>query len=122
LGRAKPASQVESLLPPAPDEPLDTALLFTQMFIDQARLAENIRTVVPERSSALLSDIVQLYPIEQGAAEIIGYLALQDDDLAVELDDSDETLIDFATGDGDDDTPERQLRRARLPKVTVRRR
>ncbi|HET9649272.1 MAG TPA: hypothetical protein VFP34_13735 [Microlunatus sp.] len=51
--------------------------------------------MLPERSSALLSDIVQLYPIEQGAAEIVGYLALDDDGVIVELDESDETLPEY---------------------------
>ncbi len=112
---ARPATEVDSLLPPATDDELDTEVLFSQTFVDQVRLASNIRTVVPERSSALLDDIVAMYPVEQGAAEIIGYLALHDDDLEIEMDESDETLLDF-TGDND------ARRRARLPKVTVRRR
>ncbi len=63
----------------------------------------------------MLTDILRLYPVEQGVAEIIGYLALTDDDLEVAMDESDETVIDYADPDG---TP----RRARLPKVTVSRR
>ncbi len=39
---------------------------------------DNIRGVLPERSSALLSDIVAMHPIEQGAAEIVGYLSLNE--------------------------------------------
>ncbi|MPZ96436.1 MAG: DUF3375 family protein [Propionibacteriales bacterium] len=112
---ARPAANVDSLLPPATDAELDTDVLFAQTFVDQVRLADNIRAVVPERSSALLGDIIAMYPIEQGAAEIIGYLALHDDDLKIEMDETDETLLDFT---GDDDN----VRRARLPKVTVTRR
>ena len=56
-----------------------------------------------------------MFPIEQGAAEIISYLALQDEDVEIDMDDTDETLLDFAGTDG------RPLR-ARLPKVTVKRR
>lgn len=107
---------VESLIPPTDDESLDADLLFTQSFIDQARLADNIRAVLPERSSALLADIVAMYPIEQGAAEIIGYLALGDGDLVIEMDETDETLLDYAAPD---DTG--KIKRARLPKVTVSR-
>ncbi|WP_067433333.1 DUF3375 domain-containing protein [Nocardioides jensenii] len=112
---ARPSAEVESLILPSYDAELDTDLLFNQTFVDQARLADNIRAVVPPRSSALLDDIVQLYPITQGAAEIISYLALQDDGLEVELDDTGECLIDY-------EDPTGQSRRARLPKVTVRRR
>lgn len=110
------AVAVESLIPPATEE-VDTDLLFTQTFVDQARLAGNIRAVLPQRSSALLSDIIAMYPIEQGAAEIVGYLALTGDDVTVEMDDSDETLLEYPAP-ADPDTK----KRARLPKVTVRRR
>lgn len=112
---SRPAAEVDSLLPPVADAGADADILFAQTFVDQIRLAGNIRTVVPEHSSALLADIISLYPIEQGAAEIVGYLALQDDDLEIEMDESEETLLDFTGAD-------RQLLRARLPKVTVRRR
>lgn len=115
LHDARPATEVESLIPPASVEDLDTDLLFAQTFVDQVRLATNIRTIVPQRSSALLDDIVQFFPVSQGAAEIIGYLALDDDDLEVEMDDTEESLIVYADDAG-------TQHRARLPKVTVRRR
>ena len=114
LHDARPAARVDSLLDPDADEDVDVAALFNQTFVDQARLAENIRAVVPDRSAALLSDIVALYPIGQGAAEIVAYLALGEDDIDVTMDESDEMLLDYTEGD--------VLRRARLPKVTVTRR
>lgn len=110
------AVAVESLIPPATEE-VDTDLLFTQTFVDHARLVGNIRAVLPQRSSALLSDIVAMYPIEQGAAEIVGYLALTGDDVTVEMDDSDETTLEYPAPADPGTT-----KRARLPKVTVRRR
>lgn len=110
------ASEVESLIPPTTEE-VDPDLLFAQTFVDQARLIDSIRAVLPEHSAALLSDIVAMYPLEQGAAEIVSYLALDDDDVAIEMDDSDETVLDY--GEPADPTI---VRRARLPKVTVRRR
>jgi hypothetical protein len=105
------ASEVESLIPPTTEE-VDPDLLF-----DQTRLVDNIRAVLPEHSAALLSDIVAMYPLEQGAAEIVGYLALDDGEVTVEMDDSDETVLDY-----DDPADPTSVRRARLPKVTVRRR
>ncbi len=111
-----PAAEVESLIPPAEDTDLEAELLFSQTYIDSARLAGNIRSLLPERSSALLSDIVEMYPIEQGAAELVGYLALSEDDLEVEMDDSDETLLEIR----DPDDPDR-IRRVRIAKVTVKR-
>jgi hypothetical protein len=111
---ARPAARVESLLDPDADALVDMSALFGQTFVDQARLAENIRSAVPEQGSALLSDIVRVYPIEQGAAEIVGYLALTEDDLEVTVDEQDETCIEYADGE--------VARRMRLPKVTVSRR
>jgi hypothetical protein len=111
---ARPAARVESLLDPDADDEADVTALFSQAFVDQARLADNIRAAVPERGSALLDDIVRFYPVEQGAAEIVGYLALATDDLEVTVDERDETVIDYDDGE--------ITRRARLPKVTVTRR
>jgi hypothetical protein len=112
---ASPTARVQSMLAPVEDDDIDDSALFTQTHIDAARLADNIRAVMPERSSALLSDIVALHPVEQGVAEIIGYLALTDDDLDIRLDESEETLIDYQDIQGNP-------RRVRLPKVTVSRR
>ncbi len=73
--------------------------------------------MLPEDSSALLSDVVAVHPIEQGAAEIVGYLALNEDDLAIDVDDTEETVLEYPDPADPDIT-----KRARLPKVTVRRR
>ncbi len=110
------APDVESLIPPT-TQGVDPDVLFAQTFVDQARLVDNIRAALPEHSAALLSDIVAIYPLEQGAAEIVGYLALDDADLAVEMDDSDETVLEYQ-----DPAEPACVKRARLPKVTVKRR
>ncbi|WP_396906206.1 DUF3375 domain-containing protein [Mycolicibacterium phlei] len=107
---------VESHVSAATEE-VNADLLFAQTYIDQARLADTIRAVLPEDSSALLSDVVAVHPIEQGAAQIVGYLALNEDDLAIDVDDTEETVLDYPDPADPDIT-----KRARLPKVTVRRR
>lgn len=112
---ARPAARVDSMLAPDDSGELDVSALFTQTFVDHQRLAANVRAVVPVRASALLNDIVELYPVEHGVAEIIGYLALAEDDLEVTLDETEETLIPYDDLDG---VP----RRARLPRATVSRR
>jgi flagellar motility protein MotE (MotC chaperone) len=111
---ARPAARVDSLLDPEVDADVDMSALFSQPFVDQARLLDNIHSAVPAGSSALLSDIVGVYPVEQGAAEVVGYLALADEDLQVSVDEQDETFIDYAYGE--------EARRMRMPKVTVSRR
>lgn len=114
LHDSRPTARVDSLLEPDTDAEVDASALFGQAFVDQARLADNIRSAVPERGSALLADIVGMYPVEQGAAEIVGYLALTDDDLEVTMDEREETFIDYADG--------AVVRRVRLPRVTMSRR
>jgi Protein of unknown function (DUF3375) len=116
LYQAPAAADVESLIQPGTEE-ADPELLFAQTYIDQTRLIENIRSALPENSAALLTDIVSMFPIEQGAAEIVSYLALDDGDVAVDMDNADETILEYADP-GDPET----TKRAGLPKVTVRRR
>jgi flagellar motility protein MotE (MotC chaperone) len=103
---------------PAPHTVDETGLdgLFAQRFVDAVRLAGNIRAVVPPRSVAALDDIVALYPVEEGIAEILGYLSLADDDIAVEVQVGDgEMTIAYHDVEG-------AARRVRMPKVTVTRR
>jgi hypothetical protein len=60
--------------------------------------------------------VIALHPIEQGAAEIVGYLALNDEDVSIDMDDTEETVLRYT----DPANPE-VIKQARLPKVTVRR-
>jgi flagellar motility protein MotE (MotC chaperone) len=112
---ARPVANVESMLGPAEEEELDVSTLFSQTFVDQARPADNIRSILPSRSSTLLTDILDFYPVEHGAAEILGYLSLTERDLTVTVDEAEEIVVDYADAEG-------RGRRARLPKVTVSRR
>ena len=109
-------ADVDSLIPPNTAE-VDADVLFAQSFIDQTRLIANIQAAMPHGTAALLSDIVALHPIEQGAAEIVGYLALEGDELSVDMDATESSTLDFV----DPANPE-VTKIARLPKVTVRRR
>jgi hypothetical protein len=115
LHDAGPSAHLKSMRPPTQDDPIDVSALLAQTFVDQARLADNIRSLLPERSSSLLTDILDFYPVEQGVAEILGYLSLAADDITVTLDDDGESVVDYEDLDG---CP----RRARLPLVTVSRR
>lgn len=111
-----PAAEVDSLIPPTIAD-VDAEVLFNQTFVDQTRLIDNIRAALPHNTTALLTDIVARYPIEQGAAEIVGYLALDSGELVVELDEAGESVLEYA-----DPTDPQVTKRALLPKVTVKRR
>ena len=52
-----------------------------------------------------------------GVLLIVGYLALNDEDVTVDMDDADEAVLEYSDPADPDFT-----KRARLPKVTVRRR
>ena len=108
-----PTSRVDSLLAPDAAGPVNVAALLDQRFVDQTKLAAQVRSVLPARGHALLTDIVALFPVEQGAAEVLGYLTLADEDIDVTMDEAEETLIDYSVED------ERRL--VRLPQVIVTR-
>lgn len=110
----QPEIEIDSLIAPAEDTEGDYDSLFTQRFVDSARLAENIRAIVPPRSTTELGEIIAMYPVEDGVAEVLGYLALTDDDIAIELDDTEEVTIDYTDPDG-------TAKRATMPKVKVTR-
>jgi hypothetical protein len=108
------SAEVDSMLAPAEPEELDLSALLAQSFVDRARLVGNLRALVPEGSAATLSDIVAVHPIEQGAAEIVGYLSIDEDDLHLDMDEAVEIVMDYVDADG-------SPRRVRMPKVTVSR-
>lgn len=113
---AQPNVAVDSMPAPQAVDSIELDGLFAQHFVDTARLAGNIRAVVPPRASVALDDIVALYPIQDGAAEILGYLSLDDEELVVAVDEMGvEMTIDYTDPAG---TP----RRVRMPQVTVTRR
>ena len=115
LYEVRPESTVDSLIPPADAEDTDLGALFAQRHVDVERLAENIRAIVPPRSTATLSDIIEMYPPEDGAAEIIAYLTLDSrDDLAVHTDEGGQMAIPYTGLDGVE-------RRMMLPLVTIER-
>jgi flagellar motility protein MotE (MotC chaperone) len=111
---ARPPTRVDSLLDPLADDDVDVTALFGQTFVDQGRLADNVRSVLPPRSSALLTDILDLFPLQHGIAEVVGYLALGDEDIEIIVDEEEETVVNVNEGD--------VTRRVRMPKVTVGRR
>jgi hypothetical protein len=115
LYRRPTATAVDSTVVDATDL-ADAEQLFAQQYVDHARLAEHIRALVPRRTSALLDDIVDMFPLEQGAAEVVGYLTLAEDDITIELDDTEESVLHYS-----DPAHAHASVQLRMPKVTVTR-
>jgi flagellar motility protein MotE (MotC chaperone) len=109
----QPDVVVHSMISPDEIDMAELDDLFAQKFIDTARLAENIRAVVSPRTVAALDDIIAVYPVQEGVAEILGYLTLDEGDITVDVSD-DETTIDYVDAVGD-------AKRVRMRKVTVTR-
>jgi hypothetical protein len=58
----------------------DTGALYDQVYIDPARLAVNVRRCLAEADEAPLTMVLERHPLEQGLAELIGYLRLASDE------------------------------------------
>lgn len=109
----QPAAIVDSMLSPDEIDIAELDDLFAQRFVDTARLANNIRAIVPPRTTAALVDIIALYPVQDGVAEILGYLSLDDGDITIDVGD-DDTIIEYANSAG-------EPKRVRMRKIMVTR-
>ena len=109
LFTARPAAEVDRLL-----DSVDTSVLTDQAVVVPARLATRIRVLIPVRGTARLEGIVTMCPLQHGAAEIVGYLALKDDDVEVATNDHVEPVIQYHEAG--------RSMRAVMPRVEVRRR
>lgn len=90
---------------------LDPSLLFEQVFVDRARLTSTVRRALQSRDQVTLGDLVRSAPIEQGLAEIVTYLALDDDTFDVVFDERHPTELTWTDADG-------TCRTATLPTVS----
>jgi len=59
-------------------ERADPTALYEQVYLDPARLAAAVADGLARRPVAALPDILRDHPLQQGLAELVGYLALRD--------------------------------------------
>lgn len=112
----QPDVVIDSMPSPQALGDVELESLFAQRFVDAERLVANIRAIVPPRSTAALDDIVALYPVQEGIAEILGYLSLCDEGIGIDvIDDAEEMVLSYLDVEG-------EPRRVRMSKVTVTRR
>ncbi len=57
-------------------EEVDAAVLFSQHVVDKAELARLIRQALQTRSHISLQELVEIYPLRHGLAELVAYLQL----------------------------------------------
>lgn len=61
----------------------DASALFTQVHVDPERLSRTVRDALRRRSQVSLAQLVEENPLEQGLAELVTYLSLDDPRFAV---------------------------------------
>lgn len=91
----------------------DTSLLFEQVHVDPERLALGVREMLQHQGQVSLSDVVEGRPLEQGLAELVTYLSLEDPRFDVVLDAERTDEVRWTT----DDTE----RVATVPRITFAR-
>lgn len=98
----------------AGDDDIDDSALYGQIVIDEARLAQQIRQSLQNRSQVTLRDVCLNHPLQQGLAELVAYLKIASEDPKAYVDEevSDAILWQSVQADG-----ETQERRAELPRV-----
>jgi hypothetical protein len=93
---------------------LDASVLFTQLVVDKAQLARNIRQALQEGSQITLKELTDRTPLTQGLAELVTYLHLGCETFnALVLEDS----LELITWTGVDQDQQPITRHARLPRV-----
>jgi hypothetical protein len=77
-----------------------TNTLFDQVFVDRARLLQQIRRLLQTRLQISLSDVVAIHPLEQGLAEVIAYLTLAAEDPRASIDETHAETLVWADSNG----------------------
>jgi hypothetical protein len=97
----------------AGEEDLDASALFAQVIVDKAQLARHVRHSLQGRSQVTLRELCEARPLQQGLAELLGYLQLAADSFQAVVDETVEDRIvwhDATQADG-------CMKAARLPRV-----
>ena len=96
------------------DLEIDASALYSQVVVDKAALARNIRHALQDRSQITLKEISERHPLANGLAELVAYLQLGSDQFKAVIDEETPEVINWTT-----ETAEQPAisRRARLPRV-----
>jgi len=95
-------------------EDFDASLLFEQVYVDPQPLTRRIRQSLQREPQVGLGRLIEEHPLEQGLAELVTYLALEDPLFSVVFDDLHIDQVAWRDESGRD-------RVARLPRVTFAR-
>lgn len=97
------------------DEEIDTDKLFDLVFIDRERLQGNIVKTLAEESQVSLEQVLELYPLEQGLAELVTYIHMAEEDSMAVVRDGEKGRIRWSDDKG-------VIREALYPRIIYNRR
>ncbi len=89
-------SQVDDAL----TDDVDTDALFNQIYVDSAQLQSNINQQLQAQDQVSLQQIIEYYPLQQGLAELVAYLALAGDNPAVIFDETASQQVGWQDAEG----------------------
>jgi flagellar motility protein MotE (MotC chaperone) len=96
------------------DAAIDTAILYSQIVVDKAELARNIRQELQELDQISLGEVISRHPLQHGLAELVTYVQLAGEWGHAVVDEKHEELVRWETEAG-------LIRQATLPHIILMR-
>jgi hypothetical protein len=84
------------------DESIDIDILFSQITVNKTRLQHNIRKALQTRSQISLHELLSLYPLQQGLAELVTYIQLASESATATFDESSSETVYWLTVTGEE--------------------
>lgn len=84
--------------------------LFNRVWVDKTRLRTQVWRALQQQDQISISELLEIYPLEKGLAELIGYLSIASGEEAAVIDDSAKQTITWTD-------PAGVIRQATLPLI-----
>lgn len=98
----------------ASEEEIDPSVLFDQVVVDKARLAQHIRHALQDKAQITLHELLATQPLQQGLAELVAYLQLGSDMFTAHVVEDQPEPVHWHAKRSDGAT---LIRSARLPRI-----
>jgi hypothetical protein len=83
------------------DSDFDSSAMLSQLFVDRDLLAQRVLSSLGRHDQVSLSEVITSEPLEQGLAELVGYMSLNQPGITVIFDDDRRDHIEWNTDDVD---------------------
>jgi hypothetical protein len=81
------------------DDDFDASAMLSQLYVDRDMLVQRVFNSLGRDDQVGLREVVAGEPLEQGLAELVGYLSLQQPGLTVVFDEDRRDQIQWSTGE-----------------------